>query len=55
MLAVYSADNKSLNFYRRTTIPNPGEQFEGRTVTAVYKNIDRSSYGVNINIPCPWD
>lgn len=38
--AVYSADDTSLRFYKRDTVPTAGSQFEGRTVTAVYTEIE---------------
>ena len=39
--AVYSADDNSLNFYKRAGMPNAGEQFEGKTATAVYTGIEK--------------
>lgn len=41
--AVYSADDNSLNFYKRTSVPSAGEQFEGKTATAVYTGIEKYS------------
>ena len=38
--AVYSADDNSLNFYKRTSAPSAGEQFNGKTATAVYTGIE---------------
>ena len=38
--AVYSADDNSLNFYKRTSVPSAGEQFNGKTATAVYTGIE---------------
>ena len=38
--AVYSADDNSLNFYKRAGMPSAGEQFEGKTATAVYTGIE---------------
>lgn len=38
--AVYSADDNSLNFYKRAGMPNAGDQFEGKKVTAVYTGIE---------------
>ena len=38
--AVYSDDDGSLNFYKRSGIPAAGEQFEGKTATAVYMGIE---------------
>ena len=44
--AVYSADDQSLNFYKRTTVPNAGETFEGKTATAVYTGIESTNYNI---------
>ncbi len=38
--AVYSADDGSLNFYKRISVPATDDQFEGKTVTAVYTGIE---------------
>ena len=38
--AVYSSDDQSLNFYKRSAVPAAGERFEGKTVTAVYTGIE---------------
>lgn len=38
--AVYSADDNSLDFYKRTTIPTEGNIFNGKIATNVYTNID---------------
>ena len=38
--AVYSADDNSLNFYKRAGMPSAGEQFNGKTATAVYTGIE---------------
>ncbi len=35
VFAVYSADDKSLNFYKRSSVPTEGEIFEGKTATKV--------------------
>ena len=45
--AVYSADDNSLNFYKRTSVPSAGEQFNGKTATAVYTGIENKAYS-------PW-
>ena len=37
--AIYSADDKSLSFYKRDTVPTSGTKFGGKTVTTVYTNI----------------
>lgn len=42
--AVYSADDGSLNFYKRSGVPSAGEQFEGKTATAVYTGIETDTY-----------
>lgn len=52
--AVYSADDQSLNFYKRSGVPSAGEQFNGKTATAVYTGIETmtsrpwSGYAPNI-------
>ena len=38
--AVFSADDGSLNFYKRAGVPSAGDQFEGKTATAVYTGIE---------------
>ena len=38
--AVYSADDGSLNFYKRSGVPAAGEQFNGKTATATYTGIE---------------
>lgn len=59
--AVYSApadddynddDDASLNFYKRSGIPAVGEQFEGKTVTAVYTGIEENTY---TRTSQPWE
>ena len=50
--AVYSADDQSLSFYKRTNIPAAGERFEGKTVTEVYTEFEDSSYSYTAK--CPW-
>ena len=47
--AVYSADDNSLDFYKRG-IPTVGETFNGKTATAVYTGIEKNSYNYN-NVP----
>ena len=42
--AVYSADDDSLNLYRRAAVPAAGEQFEGKTATEVYEGVEKASY-----------
>ena len=38
--AVYSDDDKSLRFYKRTVVPAVGSTFEGRTVTQTYRDVE---------------
>ena len=38
--AVYSYDDQSLSFYKRSAVPAAGEQFNGKTATAVYTGIE---------------
>ena len=49
--AVYSADDNSLNFYKRAGMPSAGEQFEGKTATAVYTGIEKDTYSTTTQ---PW-
>ena len=42
--AVYSADDNSISFYKRETLPNIGDEFEGKTVTKIYTNIETTQY-----------
>lgn len=42
--AVYSADDNSLNFYKRTEVPEVGDMFEFKTVTAVYTGFETEMY-----------
>ena len=42
--AVYSADDNSLNFYKRDTVPTAGSSFNGKTATAVYTGFETDSY-----------
>ena len=37
--AVYSNDDKSLNFYRRDAVPTVGSKFNNKTVTALYQDL----------------
>lgn len=52
--AVYSADDKSLNFYKRVSVPKVGQQFNGRTATNVYADIETTEYNAE-DIVCPWE
>ena len=49
--AVYSADDNSLNFYKRAGMPNAGDQFEGKTATATYTGIEDTNGSVSWS---PW-
>ena len=49
--AVYSEDDNSLNFYKRTSVPSAGEQFEGKTATSVYTGFETTSY---TSSTIPW-
>ena len=49
--AVYSADDNSLDFYKRTEVPTAGSTFEGKTATAVYTGIETDSYTSSWNLP----
>ena len=42
--AVYSADDDSLNLYKRAAVPAAGEQFEGKAATEVYEGVEKASY-----------
>ena len=48
--AVYSADDNSLDFYKRSTFPVVGKTFNGKIATAVYTGIEKDTYDSN-NIP----
>ena len=43
-IAVYSADDKSLRFYNRGQIPAVGSQFNGRTVSEIWYDVDITDY-----------
>lgn len=45
--AVYSADDQSLNFYKRSSVPAAGSSFEGKTATAVYTGIESTAFGLS--------
>lgn len=51
--AVFSADDESLSFYKRTEVPKVGSRFEGKTVTGVYTGIEESVY--TTDAPSPWN
>lgn len=42
--AVYSADDGTLNFYKRMDVPEVGDTFEGKTVAAVYTGFETANY-----------
>ena len=42
--AVYSADDGSLNFYKRMDIPEASDTLEGKTVTKVYTGFEEHTY-----------
>ncbi len=46
--AVYSKDDSSLNFYKRSTVPTEGSKFNGKTATYVYSGIE------NLEGSAPW-
>lgn len=48
--AVYSADDGSFNFYKRATVPETGDIFEGRTVTNMFRDIETRRPAYNT----PW-
>ena len=51
--AVYSADDNSLNFYKRDTVPAAGDTFNGKTATTVYTGIETDVYDSSRNYQ-PW-
>ncbi len=55
--AVFSADDGSLNFYKRVDVPAAGSQFEGKTVTEVYTGFEDKAYDqvwTGTNTCVPW-
>ena len=50
--AVYSADDDSLSFYKRSSVPAVGDAFEGKTATEVYEGVEKASY--NATDGAPW-
>ena len=46
--AVYSADDGSLDFYNRMSMPTVGELFEGKTATEVYTGFDKEKYDIQV-------
>ena len=49
--AIYSDTDYSLNFYNRTSVPAVGDTFEGKVVTALYKDIETSTYAYSEKVP----
>ena len=52
--AVFSADDGSLNFYKRESVPKAGEQFEGKTVTSVYTGFEDKVFNINNYAKPDW-
>ena len=55
--AVFSADDGSLNFYKRSTVPAVGSQFEGKTATSVYSDFEDKAFDqvwTGTNTCVPW-
>lgn len=52
--AIYSADDNSLNFYKRPEMPLVGTQFEGKTVTEVFTGFEDAEYSLDTLILPPW-
>lgn len=52
--AVFSADDGSLNFYKRVDVPKAGEQFEGKTVTEVYTGFEDKVFNINNYAKPDW-
>ena len=51
--AVYSADDQSLDFYKRMDVPAVGDTFEGKAVTEVYTGLE--SLDPQDVSDLPWD
>lgn len=51
--AVYSADDGSLNFYKRDLAPKVGDTFEGKTVTEVYTGIETGAISKQMQTRAP--
>lgn len=51
--AVYSESDNSLDFYKRTSLPDVGSTFNGKAVTAVYTGIEKDVYESD-GAMCPW-
>ena len=44
--AVYSADDGSLNFYKRMDVPEVGDTFEDKIVTEVYTGFENTHFSI---------
>ncbi len=56
--AVWSADDSSLSFYKSVDIPSAGDQYNGKTATQVYEEIEEDVYTAlagNPNTVTPWN
>lgn len=51
--AVYSENDRSLNFYDSIVTPKPGDQFNGKTTTEVFTNITNKNYNSSSDVS--WD
>ena len=49
--AVYSADDQSLDFYKRLDVPEAGDTFESKTITKVYTGIETDTYTSKSEVP----
>ena len=49
--AVYCADDASLNFYKRDSVPNAGSDFEGKVATNVYTGFEETKYTSYSSVP----
>ena len=49
--AIYSADDHSLSFYKQSSLPNVGETYHNKTVTAIYPDIEAMDISGTKNIP----
>ncbi|MDO4291094.1 MAG: BspA family leucine-rich repeat surface protein [Eggerthellaceae bacterium] len=52
--AVYSATDGSLNFYKRTDVPEVGTTFGGKIATEVYMGIEKDEYSFMDGEQAPW-
>ena len=49
--AVYSADDTSLSFYKRSSVPEVNEIYNGKTATAVYPEIENMTISTYRDVP----